>query len=187
MHRRLGAPALAIAAGGVLAGHLLTYVVVRPEHHERATLLAATGHGYLGAALEVAMLAAAVAAATVFLGRLLRPGEPRSLPWLAPRLAATQIVAFGALEVAERAVAGTADGLPAVLLVGGAVQGVLALLASWLVRRLERGAAATADLLGRAATLAADRAGRTIVVPPAMALPGGGPGAASIRGPPPGR
>jgi Flp pilus assembly pilin Flp len=182
---RVGLPALGIAVGGVLAGHWLTYVIVRPDHHDRASLLASTGHGYLATAVEVALLAALVAAAMVFLGRLVREDVTPGFRSLAGRLGTFQIGAFVVLEVAERAVASSFDGLLAVCLAGTGVQLLVATAAAWLLRRLERAADVAASVLGRAARTAIDRALAPLDLSPALRLRGAAYAAESIRGPPP--
>jgi hypothetical protein len=145
---RLGPPALGIAAGGVLAGHWLTYLIVRPDHHDRASLLATTGHGYLGAVVEVAWLVGLVAIASAILGGLVR-SEPPSLRSVAVRLGAFQLGAFVMLEIGERVVAGSFEGLPAVAVTGAAVQIVVAVTSAWLLRRLAGAAAMASSILGQ--------------------------------------
>jgi hypothetical protein len=127
---------------GELAGHSLAYRIVAPDPHERAALLARTGHHYLGAihpviALCLAFAGAAVAArvAAGFGGR-----APRRIPsW---RFAALPSVAFVLQEYAERlAHSGhlrwTTLAEPPVL-VGIVLQIPCGLLALWLVRTLLR-------------------------------------------------
>jgi Flp pilus assembly pilin Flp len=180
----LGFPAVCVAVGGVLAGHWLTYLVVRPDHHDRATLLDSTGHWYLAAAVELALLLALVAAAVVFLGRLSGGGDIPSLGSMVRRLAAFQLGAFVALEVVERAVAGAFDGLIAVCLVGAVMQLVVATTSAWLLRSLARAAESVASVLGRALRPVLRRAvtaiakGTTLFHPAPAFLPAG------IRGPP---
>ncbi len=129
-----GLPALGLAVGGVLAGHWLTYLVVRPEHHGRAELLASTGHAYLGVAVEAGVLVVLVAAAGAFLGRLTGGGErtPRFRS-LTTGLWGFQLVAFLLLETAERAVAGSFEGLVAVAVVGAVMQLIVAIGTAWLL------------------------------------------------------
>lgn len=180
----LGFPAVGVAVGGVLAGHWLTYLVVRPDHHDRAALLAATGHWYVAAAVEVAMLLALVAAAGVFLGRLTGGGNIPSLGSTVRRLGAFQLGAFVTLELVERAVAGSFEGLVAVCLVGAVMQLVVATTSAWLLRSLARAADSAASVLGRAVppvlqrAVTAIAAGATLFRPAPAFLPAG------IRGPP---
>ncbi len=121
--RRLAAVA-ALAANGVVAGHALAYALAHSDPVRRAEAL--DGHGYLPA-LAAALLPAGVGA-LVWLTRHRRPGRP-----LVPvaTLAAAQVVAFAALETAERALAGRDPlavlGEPAVVM-GLVLQAPLALL-----------------------------------------------------------
>jgi hypothetical protein len=155
---RLELPALGIAAGGVLAGHWLTYLIVRPDHHDRASLLATTGHGYLDAVFEVVWLVALVACAATFLTRLARTDVTPAFVSLAGRVSLFQIGAFVVLEVVERAIAGSFAGLLAVCLTGSVVQLLVAIAAAWLLRRLEQAAGTVASVLGRAARTTIGRA-----------------------------
>lgn len=170
--------------GGVLAGHWLTYLVVRPDHHDRATLLGSTGHWYLAAALELTLLLALVSAASVFLGRLTGGGDIPSIGSMVRRLGTFQLGAFVTLEVVERAVAGSFEGLAAVCLVGAVMQLVVATTSAWLMRSLARAADSAASMLGRALPPVLRRAvvaiarGATLFRPAPAFLPAG------IRGPP---
>ena len=150
-------PAMAGAAAvGLLAGHVLTYLVVRPDARARSALLAHTGHGYLSTAAEVAVLLAIMGCASL-LTRAARSGasgEPSTpgLPQLAIRLALLQCGAFVAMEVSERLASGTpvvvastlvilAVGLAlqtAIAVVGAAVLRWLTRAAEWIVERLRR-------------------------------------------------
>jgi len=177
---------LGLAVGGVLAGHWLTYLVVRPEHHGRTELLASTGHGYLGLAVEAAVLVALVAAAGAFLGRLTGGGERTpGFRSLATGLWGFQLAAFLLLEIAERAVAGSFEGLVAVAVVGAAMQLVVAVVTAWLLGLI----LTVADL---AATLAiawrppAPVAAR-VQAPPSLSHRSPAHLQAGIRGPPSGR
>ena len=177
---------MGLAVGGVLAGHWLTYLVVRPEHHGRAEILASTGHGYLGVAVEAAVLVVLVAAAGAFLGRLTGGGERTpGFRSLTTGLWSFQLAAFLLLEIAERAVAGSFEGLVAVAVVGAAMQLVVAIGAAWLL-----------GLILAVADLAAGPAVAWRPSPPLVArtrahpaLPHRSPALlrTGIRGPPPGR
>lgn len=132
----------ALACAGLLAGHWLAYLVVRPDGHERGHLLEATGHGYWPVAASVAVaLAAAGVVGHVAAGlRGRSPGFGRTLR----NLAVPQAAGFVALELAERAVSGAHGGrlLPLLLAAGVAFQLVvaaaLAALTTLLVRAVER-------------------------------------------------
>jgi hypothetical protein len=182
---RVGLPGLGIAVGGVLAGHWSTYLVVRPDHHDRASFLAVTGHGYLAAAVEVAMLVTLVAAAAAFLGRLVRRDAAPSMRSLAGRLGTFQIGSFVALEVVERAVAGSFDGLVTVCLAGSVVQLLVAIAAAWLLRRLEHVADVAGSVLARAARTRMDRAVAPLRFVATPHSRGAASAAQAIRAPPP--
>jgi hypothetical protein len=181
---RLGLPALGIAAGGVLAGHWLTYLIVRPDHHDRAALLTVTGHGYLATVVDVALLLTLVASAAAFLSRLVRGDVMPEFRSLAGRLGMFQVGAFVVLEVVERAVAGSFDGILTVCLAGSAVQLLVAIAAAWFLQRVEQAAVVAASVLGRAART---EIGRSLApIRPSAASPNRRAGhvTQSIRGPP---
>lgn len=125
-----------LIAAGVLAGHALTYAIVRPDAHERAAALAASGHGYLDRiALPLAVIAIVALAAAGVRGL----AAPSRVPTLLARCVGAQVGLFGAMEVVERWLAGAplADLLHGdVLLVGLVVQIVLGAGLAWLLRRL---------------------------------------------------
>jgi len=127
--RRAARWATGLAAGAVLAGHGLTYLIVQPDPHERAGLLATTGHAYLHL-LEVpglvAVVASTVAAALIGLGRL---GEMPGSGAVFRRLATVQLAAFLAMEISERSASGAPIATPrdlTLLTVGSGIQLVLA-------------------------------------------------------------
>lgn len=142
--------ALAVAGGGVLIGHWLTYLVEVPEPQARTALLAATGHGYLNIAGELATALLAFSVAAAFLGSLLRVGAgPRPGRALAIRLALVQVGAFAAMEVVERLVSGSPLGdfvrgglLPVGAVANIAVALVGAVALRWILRAADRVAAA---------------------------------------------
>jgi hypothetical protein len=149
--------ALGVAAGGVLVGHWLTYLIVSPVAAQRTALLARTGHAYLGAADQLGLALTLVALATIFLGRLTRGNEgPGSVAHLAPRLAAFQMAAFLAMEIAERIAAGASVGQlfhGPVLPVGFAVQAAVAAVGAAIIVWILRAARAVAAVLGESAVL----------------------------------
>ncbi len=141
---------LGLALGGVLLGHTVAYRVLLPDAHARTLELAASGHGYLSGANVVGLVAAVVALAALFLGRVLN-AEEIDLRHLTVRLIGFQMAVFVALEVLERlASGGGVQHLPAVLLVGLPVQAAVALLVALVARLLLRMAAAIAERLGAA-------------------------------------
>jgi hypothetical protein len=154
MHDRIpgrGLAARAIAVVGVLAGHWLTYRLVSPSTHERDSLLAGTGHGYLGFANDAALVLALAAVAALFLGRLL--GDADGLPDRGPlalRLIAFQAGAFAGLELLERVTAGAPpSGLMdhGLLPAGLAIQALIGLAGAALIRWILRAADAVAARL----------------------------------------
>lgn len=132
-----GLVALGLAAGGVLVGHWLTYLVVQPGAINRAALLSATGHGYLIPAAEICSLSALAAAAVAFVSRLVQGGgERRTLLAVTTRLWALQSLAFLVVEIGERTAIGSAAGLVPALAVGAAAQLLVAAICAWLVDKL---------------------------------------------------
>lgn len=177
---------IGIAAGGVFAGHWLTYLLMSPDSTARASLLQRTGHGYLPLGSELASVAAIVGLAALVLGRLSRRDEPLPgagrLTW---RFATFQVLAFVFMEVIERI--GTDAGLGGlihVLPAGVAIQLVLSIVAMLVFRLALRSADRAAAVLGRGAVPSRSRSAvepvRTTHVLPLqgmLAVP-------AIRGPP---
>ena len=138
MGRRAGArltaaPRIALApaaAGGLVAGHFLTYVFVAPAGPARAAILRHTGHVYFPRAVAAAAALGAIAmGAAVARGVARRHSHAPSLAWrgLALRMAAAQAVGFVILEVVERAIVGAPiGGVAAVLPIGFAVEMLVA-------------------------------------------------------------
>jgi hypothetical protein len=181
--------AAGLAAGGVLVGHGLTYVVVSPGVGARERLLAATGHGYLPAANLLALLAVLVTVGALFLGQLTRSWTTPGWRPLGARIAALQVGAFLAMELVER----LSSGAPLASLVHGGVlpigvgaQLMVAGAVTLLVRLVLRASDRIAAALGRAPGLATARGsvlrGTASMPPryPALLL-------AFSRGPPPSR
>lgn len=139
---------LGAALAGMVAGHPLAYAAVAPRHGDRAGLLALTGHSYWGVAL-LAGLMFGVASLGVVVTRHFRAGlygASATLPGyfgLAARLSCLQLGLFTAVEALERVSAGRpvstlmdGDLLP----VGLAIQLLIALVSSGLLRWLARAA-----------------------------------------------
>src|SRR5712692_1004988 len=160
--RRRAARGLAVAVAGLFAGHVLVYRIVAPNVAQRAALLAGTGHAYLPVALALGLILATVAGATAFALGFRRatglgagPGRSGSVGLIGALVipAVLQAVAFLALEVLERALAGAPMG------------GLLGpLLPDGVALQLVVGAAGGLALVGL------DRAGQS---GPAVARPGG--------------
>lgn len=106
--RLRGLPVFGSAAAGLLLGHALSYMLALPDPYHRDVVLTRTGHGYLPAAGQTAviLILAAVAAilARAWVNRA--HGEPERFSSIAETLAFVQIGAFAALEILERVVAG---------------------------------------------------------------------------------
>ena len=171
---------LGLALGGVLVGHALTYRVLVPDAHARTVELAETGHGYLGGANVVGMLAVIVALSILFLGRLVR--RDGDVPRAIGRLVAFQLTTFVAMEILERL--GSGDGvhqLMPVLVVGLPVQVMVAAIVAVVVRFTLRAATIVAD---RGAGEAVARSFGAIALP---GLPTAAPLLAPATGAPPGR
>ncbi len=142
---------LGVAGFGLVLGHWLTYASHVPDIHERAHVLAQTGHGYLPVASQFAVLAGIATFAIVFLGRLMRRDRGavsalRIFVWLA----GFQVGAFLAMEVLERA----ASGAPvshlfhgSILPLGVFLQIAIAALGAMLLRLLLRVADTIAHLV----------------------------------------
>jgi hypothetical protein len=177
---------IGVAAGGVLAGHRLTYLLVSPDPVVRTALLDRTGHAYLSFAGELASVAAIAGLAMLVLGRLARrDGPPPRVAELFTRLAVFQLLAFVSMEVIERvaSAAGLGD-LVYVLPIGVVVQLAWSLAAALVLGLMMRGADRATAVLGRAALPAplrplGIRASTTDVVRPSTT-----PAIAAIRGPP---
>lgn len=179
--------AIGFAAGGVLAGHGLTYALVHPDGHERAGVLATTGHAYLhlleGPGVVLA-LASVLAAALLGLGRLGHAPDRRSLfRWLAT----VQVGGFVAMEIAERVGSGAPSatvGDAALLLVGVGVQLGLARIGAAVLDVVRRGGERIGATLARLAP-ALPRPAFALAAPLAAApAPGPARGPSRVRGPP---
>jgi hypothetical protein len=128
---------LPAAAGGLVAGHFLTYVLVAPVTAHRASLLRATGHVYFSKAI-----AAAAALGAIAMGLSAARGWARryegvgALGWrgLAVRMAGLQLAGFVLLEATERAVVHSSlGGIGAVLPAGFAVETIIAAVVAGLL------------------------------------------------------
>jgi len=98
---------ITVAAGitGVVAAHMVAYVLAFADPRQRADLLASTGHGYWSGAAGAVVLAAGVVVAAAVAHRAIRAGSSRVVPRLGS-LAAYQLAMFAGVEVVERLVAG---------------------------------------------------------------------------------
>ena len=164
--RLRGLPTFGLAMAGLVLGHVLAYLIAVPDPQHRAFVLQRTGHEYLPAMAEAALVLALAGMAAVVIRAVApvpRGGSERF--WrLAGRLGLVQVLAFGGLEVVERVVAGAPLRHLAsdhILVIGMAVQVVVALAGAaflrWLVRTSSRLAetALPRPLLPRAGAVAA--------------------------------
>lgn len=147
-----GLPVLGFAVAGLVLGHVLSYVIAVPDPHHRDLLLQHTGHQYLPAFGQAALMLFLAAIATVVFRRSRRDagGAERFAP-LAARLALVQVGAFTAQEVIERSISGSgfADLRQArVLIVGVTAQVAVALAGATLLRWLARASDRLGDVLG---------------------------------------
>jgi hypothetical protein len=139
--RLRGLPTFGFATAGLLVGHALSYLVAIPDPHHRDLLLDRTGHDYLPAATEAAIIVALAGVAALLVrawsARGAAAGE-RLAP-LAATLAVVQVAAFVGQEVLERLLAGVPLAELAhdsVLPVGVVVQVTVALAGAALLRWL---------------------------------------------------
>ena len=141
---------LPVALAGSAAAHGLAYHLVEPDAHERAHLLAASGHGYLG---QLRVLAAAAVALVLagFVRQAALAARGREAPGPPLVVALVPPLAFVLQEHLERALHDGAFPAGALfeptLLVGLALQLPFALLALAVARLLVRAAAALGRLL----------------------------------------
>lgn len=142
-----------VALSGVVAGHTVAYVAAVPSAATRHDVLAQTGHGYWPVAVLVGLAACLCAAGSVALRHARAAAGGRALGadvsgWLAPRLAAVQILLYVAVEATERVVAGVP--LAELLHEGLVLRGLLAqLLVAVLATVLLGWLARAAELVGR--------------------------------------
>jgi hypothetical protein len=93
-----------LAAGGVVAAHLVAFFLVAPDPSQRAELLEATGHGAWPVLVSLALGAMVAGLAGFAVGRI-REGDapPRNLyRGTFGRLLALQVLGFVLLEALER-------------------------------------------------------------------------------------
>jgi hypothetical protein len=180
---------IAVAVGGLLVGHALSYVFAVPDPYHRDLVLQRTGHGYLPGLTEIAVVLA-VGAIAGLLGSAARGRVARTprFAGVAGAMVATQVVAFVALEVLERLVAnaGLGDlGHHHLLTIGIATQVVVALLGAGLLAWLTRASERVAAVLARPVAPPLARPVLAFAAP--ANVPGGSAAlvAEPIRGPPP--
>lgn len=170
-----GLPTFGVAMAGLVLGHVLAYLIAVPDPHQRSFVLQRTGHEYLPAMAEAALVLALAGIAAVVI-RAFAPG-PRggSEPFwrLAGRLTLVQVLAFGGLEVVERIVAGAPLRHLAsdhILVIGMAVQVGVAVAAAAFLRWLARTSTKLAETISLRAPL--PRAGAVVALASASWSPG---------------
>jgi hypothetical protein len=152
-----GLPVIGFAVAGLAVGHVLSYVIAVPDPYHRDLLLQRTGHDYLPAFGQAAlMLFLAAVAMVVFRTSRRRARGGEGYASLASRLALVQVGAFVAQELAERLLAGSELqhlGQGNVLLVGLGAQVAMALAGAALLRWLARASGRLAEILRSALSL----------------------------------
>jgi hypothetical protein len=94
------------AMAGLILGHTVSYLIVVPDPHQRQFVLQQTGHGYMPALTQVALMVL-VAGVAALVARAFghRGGQAETFPALARTLGVVQVVAFVGQEILERLVA----------------------------------------------------------------------------------
>jgi hypothetical protein len=138
-----GLPVFAFAVAGLLLGHTVSYALAVPDPHHRDVILSGTGHDYLPAAGEAALILALAGIAALLVRACSASGRgvPEGFAPLARLLAAVQVGAFAGQEVLERLVTGSPLGDLVhhhVLVVGVVVQVAVAIGGAAALRWLAR-------------------------------------------------
>jgi hypothetical protein len=150
-------PLTGVAVAGAVVGHMVAYVLAVPNPTARVALLGATGHAYWTAAIAAAVVLSLASLAATLWGHFragLTPG--RSMPAesvgsVAARLAGFQVAIYLVQETLERLEAGVPPHtLGRLLVLGVAVQVVIAVLLALLVTVVGRAAEAVGRALRRA-------------------------------------
>jgi hypothetical protein len=129
---------------GLILGHILAYVVAYPDGRVRHLHLGLTGHGWMG--LAAASLVAAIPAVLVLQAiRAARNRPARPAGWL-PRLIVAQVGGFALVELVERHLSVVETATDPAVMVGLAVQVLVASVAAVVL-----------DAFGRAVLAAASR------------------------------
>lgn len=185
---RLGIGGVALA--GVLAGHGMTYALVTLG--SPSELLAASGHGYLDAAVRVGLAGSLVAVLAAFAGHLRAAlegpsGYGAAAADLFARLLRAQVGLFLLQELGERWIAeAPLSGVleRGLLAIGLVSQLVLAALGAWFLRWI----LSAADRIGRALRTSPHHPRRQRAHPRLAGRSAGAPAGAltawSLRGPP---
>jgi hypothetical protein len=170
-----GLPTFGFAMAGLVLGHVLAYLIAVPDPHQRSFVLQHTGHEYLPTMAEAALVLALAGIAAV----VIRAFAPRSqrgserFSRLAGRLGLVQVLAFGGLEIVERIFAESPLRHLAsdhILVIGMAVQVVVAVVGAALLRWIARTSSKLAETISPRAPL--PRAGAVLAVASSSWSPG---------------
>ncbi len=166
----------ALALAGVGLAHVLEYLLLVPDQHQRHEVLTGTGHQYLPSALGAVSFLACLAAAVVFLAAFQRgatPGPATTTRHDVVRvLPCAQALAFLALEVGERLAAGASLGdLGPILLLGLPLQVVVGIAAAALLALLDRAGERLGRFVAGARSSAPRRLAACWVPSPSRCLP----------------
>ncbi len=189
--RLRGLPVFAFAVAGLLLGHAISYLIAVPDPYHRDLVLQRTGHQYLPAAGEAALVLLLGGLASL-LARAWTARRERGAPAfgsLAALLAVVQITAFVGQEVVERLVSHVplhTLGHDHLLAIGIGVQLVVALVGAVALRWLARVSARIAEVV-RSIRVAPLHPALAEAAPWATVLPRPrfGGTARSVRAPPP--
>jgi hypothetical protein len=150
-----GLPVVAFAVGGLVLGHALAYLLAIPDSAHRDAVLRTTGHAYLPALGEAALILLLTGTIAILVRAISsrRPDAPERYRSLAGLLGTVQVAAFVGQEVIERLVSRA----PLVELVhdhvlafGVAFQILLALAGAAVLRWLTRASTRLVDVVMRA-------------------------------------
>jgi nitrate reductase gamma subunit len=149
-----GLPEFGAAVAGLLLGHAVSYALAIPDPHHRDLVLDRTGHAYLPAAGQVALILV-VAGLVALLVRASAPrgrARDRGVGSLAATLVLVQVGAFTGQEVLERLLSGAPLGdllHDHLLAIGLAVQVLVALAGAAVLHALARAATRVVLAAGR--------------------------------------
>ncbi len=180
-----------LASAGVLAAHVLAYVLTEPDAHARSHLLESTGHRYWSVFVAAGLAVLVAGLARFVLGALTDPRrDPGSrvltFTFVAIRLAVLQVAGFLLLEALERTWG--PQGIEQLIeeqavAIGLLLQVVAALIGALVVVALTR----TVELLLRSRSFLPEPSAPRSSRPPVLLLPRRfepASGSGTLRGPP---
>jgi hypothetical protein len=150
--RLRGLPVFGFAVAGLLLGHSFSYLVAYRDPHHRDLILERTGHGYLPAATDVALMIAIAGVVALVVRAWSARGrrDTSAFASVAIALAVVQVGAFAGQEVLERLVAGAPLGdlvHDHLLAIGIVVQVAVAVAGAAVLRWTSRTVTRLADAL----------------------------------------